>query len=78
MVTEAPVEPLYPADDIYGIVGANLKRPYDVREVNLMFFKNLAYYDSAIFYVEITIGSADWLKNIFQCKKIKTTNTEIF
>jgi len=33
VVTEAPVEPLYPADDIYGIVGANLKRPYDVREV---------------------------------------------
>ncbi|XP_046419752.1 methylcrotonoyl-CoA carboxylase beta chain, mitochondrial [Neodiprion fabricii] len=25
--------PLYPAEEIYGIVGANLKRPYDVREV---------------------------------------------
>ncbi|XP_046614776.1 methylcrotonoyl-CoA carboxylase beta chain, mitochondrial [Neodiprion virginianus] len=25
--------PIYPAEEIYGIVGANLKRPYDVREV---------------------------------------------
>lgn len=25
--------PLYPVDEIYGIVGVNLKRPYDVREV---------------------------------------------
>ena len=25
--------PLYPADDLYGIVGDNLKRTYDVREV---------------------------------------------
>lgn len=25
--------PLYPVDEIYGIVGTNLKRPYDVREV---------------------------------------------
>ena len=27
------VEPLYPADELYGIVGDNLKRVYDVREV---------------------------------------------
>lgn len=26
-------EPLYPADEIYGIVGENLMRTYDVREV---------------------------------------------
>lgn len=26
-------EPLYPADDLYGIVGSNLRRTYDVREV---------------------------------------------
>ena len=26
-------EPIYPASDIYGIVGTNLMRPYDVREV---------------------------------------------
>ncbi|KAG1652009.1 Methylcrotonoyl-CoA carboxylase beta chain, mitochondrial [Nymphon striatum] len=31
-VTE-PEEPLYPADEIYGIVGDNLMRTYDVREV---------------------------------------------
>jgi len=30
---ETPRDPLYPADDLYGIVGTNLKRPYDVREV---------------------------------------------
>ena len=26
-------EPLYPLDDVYGIVGSNLKRAYDVREI---------------------------------------------
>ena len=26
-------EPIYPIEDIYGIVGTNLMRPYDVREV---------------------------------------------
>lgn len=26
-------EPLYPAEEIYGIVGSNLKKTYDVREV---------------------------------------------
>lgn len=29
----APEEPLYPADELYGIVGDNLKRTFDVREV---------------------------------------------
>ena len=29
-----PEEPLYPADELYGIVGANLMRPFDVREVS--------------------------------------------
>lgn len=28
-----PEEPLYPADDIYGIVGDNVKKNYDIREV---------------------------------------------
>lgn len=33
-VTVTAVEdPLYPADEIYGIVGENLKKTYDVREV---------------------------------------------
>ncbi|OMH37601.1 carboxyl transferase domain-containing protein [Motiliproteus sp. MSK22-1] len=27
------VEPLYPAEEIYGVVGTSLKKPYDVREV---------------------------------------------
>ncbi|XP_060047219.1 methylcrotonoyl-CoA carboxylase beta chain, mitochondrial isoform X4 [Erinaceus europaeus] len=30
---EPSEEPLYPADELYGIVGANLKRNFDVREV---------------------------------------------
>lgn len=34
-VTVEPVEdPLYPAEDLYGIVGDNLKKSYDVREVS--------------------------------------------
>ena len=28
-----PIDPLYPMDDLYGIVGANLKKSFDVREV---------------------------------------------
>ena len=30
---ELPKEPLHPADDLYGIVGDNLKKPFDVKEV---------------------------------------------
>uniref|UniRef100_A0A669EQX3 methylcrotonoyl-CoA carboxylase n=2 Tax=Oreochromis TaxID=8139 RepID=A0A669EQX3_ORENI len=30
---ESPESPLYPADELYGIVGDNLKRNFDVREV---------------------------------------------
>jgi acetyl-CoA carboxylase carboxyltransferase component len=29
----APEEPLYPAEEIYGVLPADLRRPYDVREV---------------------------------------------
>ena len=37
-VTTEPTEaPLYPADELYGIVGDNLKRNFDVREVFLQF-----------------------------------------
>ena len=32
-VTES-IDPIYPADDLYGIVGDNLKKSFDVREVN--------------------------------------------
>ncbi|RTE66405.1 methylcrotonoyl-CoA carboxylase [Amphritea opalescens] len=31
--TQATKEPLYPADELYGIVGTDLRKPYDVREV---------------------------------------------
>lgn len=30
---ETPEPPLYPADQMYGIVGANLKKSFDIREV---------------------------------------------
>ena len=30
---QAPREPLYPAEEIYGVIPAEAKRPYDVREV---------------------------------------------
>jgi 3-methylcrotonyl-CoA carboxylase beta subunit len=29
----SPVEPLYPADELYGVVPTDLRRPFDVREV---------------------------------------------
>lgn len=31
-----PEDPLYPADDIYGIVGDNVKKTYDIREVSFI------------------------------------------
>ena len=37
---EAPKEPLFDAEELYGIVGDNLKRPYDVREVNIHIYCN--------------------------------------
>lgn len=33
MTVEPSEDPLFPADELYGIVGANLKRSFDVREV---------------------------------------------
>lgn len=30
---EAPEAPLFPADELYGIVGDNLKRNFDIKEV---------------------------------------------
>ncbi|KAG8524663.1 Methylcrotonoyl-CoA carboxylase beta chain, mitochondrial, partial [Galemys pyrenaicus] len=33
VTVEPPEEPLFPADELYGIVGTNLKRNFDVREV---------------------------------------------
>ena len=28
----APVEPIYPAEDLYGIVPTSLRKPFDIRE----------------------------------------------
>ncbi|PVD32487.1 hypothetical protein C0Q70_07926 [Pomacea canaliculata] len=38
---ETPEEPLYPADEIYGIVGDNLKKAFDVREFKSMYGETL-------------------------------------
>ena len=38
------IEPLYPAEELYGIVGDNLKRVYDVREVCELIILNLFVY----------------------------------
>lgn len=35
MTITKPVEPLYPADELYGIVGDNLKKTFDVREASI-------------------------------------------
>jgi acetyl-CoA carboxylase carboxyltransferase component len=37
-IAVTPEEPLYPADDLYGIVGGNLKKTFDVREVRTNYF----------------------------------------
>lgn len=41
VTTELTEAPLYPADELYGIVGDNLKRNFDVKEV---FFQFLTYF----------------------------------
>jgi len=33
VTVEPPEAPLFPADELYGIVGDNLKRNFDIREV---------------------------------------------
>ena len=33
VTVETPEQPLYPSDDLYGIVGDNLKKSFDVKEV---------------------------------------------
>jgi len=35
VTTEPSEEPLFPADEIYGIVGDQLKRNFDVKEVGM-------------------------------------------
>lgn len=36
-----PDPPIHPLDDLYGIVGGNLKRSFDIREVILLLFVGL-------------------------------------
>jgi 3-methylcrotonyl-CoA carboxylase beta subunit len=33
MTASSPEPPIHPLDDLYGIVGGNLKRTFDIREV---------------------------------------------
>jgi 3-methylcrotonyl-CoA carboxylase beta subunit len=37
------VEPLYPADEIYGVISADLRKPYDIREVILRIVDGSAF-----------------------------------
>ena len=41
MTIEKPEDPLFDMDEIYGIVGDNLKKTYDVREVSKQFIFNM-------------------------------------
>ena len=59
MTVEPTEDPLYPADDIYGIVGDNLKKSYDIKQVNgdipsrcdinVQFGTNLVYFQNKMF-----------------------------
>lgn len=40
---QVPDPPLFPADQLYGIVGANLKKSFDIREVIFNFIKICTY-----------------------------------
>lgn len=47
---DAPEPPLYPDEELYGIVGENLKKNYDVREVfNYLFNLRLILYEYNLF-----------------------------
>lgn len=50
-----PECPLYPADDIYGIVGTNLMQPYDVREVIARVVDGSRFDEFKAFYGETLI-----------------------
>ena len=50
MVTEERKEPAYPDKGLYGIVGANLKKSFDVREVRKK--KTFIYMTSKLFLCE--------------------------
>jgi 3-methylcrotonyl-CoA carboxylase beta subunit len=50
-----PEEPLYPADEIYGIVGDNLKKTYDVREVIARVVDSSRFDEFKAFYGETLV-----------------------
>lgn len=50
-----PVEPLFPADEIYGIVGDNLKKTYDVREVIARIVDGSEFDEFKTFYGETLV-----------------------
>lgn len=39
---EAPENPMYSPEDIYGIVGTDLKKSYDIREVGSCFRRKIS------------------------------------
>jgi len=48
-----PQDPLFPAEEIYGIVGGNLKKTYDVREVSCLQLITFGESDYAFIYGNI-------------------------
>lgn len=52
---EPPETPLFPADELYGIVGDNLKRNFDIREVPFVysFFLNTTQSGYVLFHEEL-------------------------
>ena len=53
---ETPEEPLYDADELYGIVGDNLKKTFDVREVGCLFVFHIFIDTSLDFSLKLKIG----------------------
>ena len=55
-----PTSPLYPADDIYGIVGTNLMQPYDVREVIARVVDGSQFDEFKALYGETLVTGEGW------------------
>lgn len=58
------VDPAYPADDLYGIVGDNLKKSFDVREVSDFLFSRSFYFR---FFATVLLAKALW-SSMFHAK----------
>lgn len=69
MTTEPPDHPLYPADDLYGIVGDNLKKSFDVKEVR----KNSKQVTAKSLFLKFNVKSKCHQMNMFSLAGFFTT-----